>query len=645
MKYSPTAPGHGIPALQTLSVCFALPLFSLSTVHADDQSELTAAEQQRAVVITARRIELDAATESQQVQSVAAPEMEQYGTTNNPLQAVQRQAGVFVVDSPGGTSVLSIRGTANGDNQILLDGIPFNDPSTPNGQVAFSALPGSMTQRVEILKGSQPIYGTRAVGGVFNYQSLRPTDAWQALGRFEVGNRETFLGEAQVAGPLTESLGLAVTATGYRTEGFSAQTDAGSEFGSHPDAEPGDPLDLEEDHYRKGDATARLEYQQERLSLYISGIVAKESHQFDDFGQPEDDYSKQDTEWYRLAGGGQIDLGETSQVVFDVAYTELNRDSYGFSFPPPDFSPTRSVTRYKTGDLYASARFHVGVSENWDVIAGLDTLQQSMKSPTVDESANLTGAHVQALATYGDVSFDGTARFEEQTDAGSIFTWRAAASYIFGNGRGELFASAASGFRAPSLFELYDPNFGNGDLSAQENLSFDIGHRTMLMPGLHLTNTLFRIEYTDLISSDPVTFQSINIEGDSFTQGIENALEYRPEDGLFTADLYYTYNKVEDNNGDTPSYKPEHTVGFQGGVHWRAADAWFAVTVDYIDGYKVFGGEVDSRTLVGAVAEWSPVEYLTVYTRVRNLFDEVYEPNTGYSGEPLSAVVGLKATY
>ena len=95
------------------------------------------------------------------------------------------------------------------------------------------------------------------------------------LGRLEIGNREQFLGEAQVAGPLTSTIGLSVTATGYRTEGYSAQTDAGSQFGGNPDAKPGNPLDLEEDHYRKGDATARLEYQDEHATFYISGIVAK----------------------------------------------------------------------------------------------------------------------------------------------------------------------------------------------------------------------------------------------------------------------------------------------------------------------------------------------------------------------------------
>ena len=90
---------------------------------------------------------------------------------------------------------------------------------------------------MDILKGSQPIYGTAAVGGVINYQSLRPTDTWQALGRFEAGNHEQLAGEAQIAGPLTEHIGVALTASGYRTEGYSSQTDAGSPFGGNPDAE------------------------------------------------------------------------------------------------------------------------------------------------------------------------------------------------------------------------------------------------------------------------------------------------------------------------------------------------------------------------------------------------------------------------
>ena len=53
---------------------------------------------------------------------------------------------------------------------------------------------------------------------------------------------------------------------------------------------------------------AVIEYNREHLELYVSGIVAGESHQFDAFGQPNDDYSKQDTDWWRLAGGGSIHI-------------------------------------------------------------------------------------------------------------------------------------------------------------------------------------------------------------------------------------------------------------------------------------------------------------------------------------------------
>ena len=170
-------------------------------------------------------------------------------------------------------------------------------------------------------------------------------------------------------------------------------------------------------------------------------VLLQKSHQFDAFGQRNDAYSSKIPNGTRLAGGGEIDLGAATRLAFDIGYTELTRESYGFSFPPPDFLPTPSVTDYETDDLYASARLHVGVNDHWDVIAGVDRLRQSMVSPTIDESSTLLGAHVQALAAYGDMSFDGTVRFEsqkyaqplgteEQLDYDSIFTWRLAAAYV-----------------------------------------------------------------------------------------------------------------------------------------------------------------------------------------------------------------------
>ena len=81
----------------------------------------------------------------------------------------------------------------------------------------------------------------------------------------------------------------------------------------------------------------------------------------------------------------------------------------------------------------------------------------------------------------------------------------------------------------------------------------------------------------------------------SFSHGIENALEYRPDEGNFTGDIYYTYNRVEDSEGNTPDYKPRHTVGLQGGLHWPAIDTWTALTVDYVSTYSTFDGDIQSR--------------------------------------------------
>ena len=72
---------------------------------------------------------------------------------------------------------------------------------------------------------------------------------------------------------------------------------------------------------------------------------------------------------------------------------------------------------------------------------------------------------------------------------------------------------AATGFVPHHWNELFSPGFGNEDLSAQENLSFDLGHKTLLMPGFtaSIEYSVSHRRYTDLLTFDPNTFQSINI--------------------------------------------------------------------------------------------------------------------------------------
>ena len=202
-----------------------------------------------------------------------------------------------------------------------------------------------------------------------------------------------------------------------------------------------------------------------------------------------------------------------------------------------------------------------------------------------------------------------------------------------------------TGFRAPSLFELNDPNYGNPDLDPESSLGWELGHATTLLPGLSLGNTFFHTGFEDQISFDPTTFVSINLDGDSQVQGLESSLTWEPADGSHRLAANHTYVDAEDDDGATPYFKPRNTVGLAATWYWLDRAVWATLTLDWVDRYRVVGAEMEARTLAGVAAGWRIDERFTVYGRVRNLFDTTYAPNAGYSGEPLNAVLGASAEF
>ena len=134
-----------------------------------------------------------------------------------------------------------------------------------------------------------------------------------------------------------------------------------------------------------------------------------------------------------------------------MAYTESERESYGVSFFTGFFADRIRSALLILTIFYGSVRLSAKALENIEFVIGIDTLQQSATTASIDESAGLTGGHIQTIGTYGDFTADATVRFEDHSDADSIVTWRLAAAYAFGNGRGQIFASGRYRFRAPSL--------------------------------------------------------------------------------------------------------------------------------------------------------------------------------------------------
>ena len=127
--------------------------------------------------------------------------------------------GLAVTDDGafGGVTSVRMRGASSDKTLVLLDGVPQNDPSDPNGAYDFSNLDLSDIERIEILEGPQSsIWGSDAIGGVISL-TTREINGWRASG--EGGSLNTFDGSAAF-GQRTDQWAYGASIFGDRSNGI-----------------------------------------------------------------------------------------------------------------------------------------------------------------------------------------------------------------------------------------------------------------------------------------------------------------------------------------------------------------------------------------------------------------------------------------
>ena len=76
-------------------------------------------------------------------------------------------------------------------------------------------------ERIEVLRGPQgTLYGRNAAGGSINIISKDPTDEFSASGAFTAGNYDKQRYEFTASGPLSDNLGMRLSALRSSREGF-----------------------------------------------------------------------------------------------------------------------------------------------------------------------------------------------------------------------------------------------------------------------------------------------------------------------------------------------------------------------------------------------------------------------------------------
>jgi len=243
-------------------------------------------------------------------------------------------------------------------------------------------------------------------------------------------------------------------------------------------------------------------------------------------------------------------------------------------------------------------------------------------------------------------------RYDYQNQFGSAFTYSIAPAYIFWQTGTKLKATVGTGFKAPSLFYLYDPLYGNSDLNPEQSFGWDAGIEQFFWSAkFSIGANYFYNKFTDMFGFDS-NFKTININ-EAQTTGVEVFANANLTDGLILK-TNYTYLNARDKSEGTPDYnqklirRPENKAGFYVSYTWNNIanmnlDFMYVGKRDELDfvTYPATRIVMPGYFLVNLAAYYDLFSFLRLQGRIENLLNEQYEEIYGYGTAGLSFYGGI----
>jgi len=455
------------------------------------------------VVVTATRTPTELSRTGASVEVITGDELREQGAVT-VFEALEGLPGLIAVQAgaAGGTGSIYLRGAKGEHLLVLVDGVEVNDPLSPAGSFDWTSLSTVAVERVEVVKGPQStLYGSDAMAGVINVITRTPGPRPRARLSLEAGAYETLNAGASLTGRLA--------GTGYRLEVARSQlggvSSAGSAYGNS-----------EEDAWSMWSGALSLERRLGAGSLSATLRGSRSRTDLDDFGGPGGD-DPNSLGWKADLTGTlrwEAPLGEGWSHRLTAAGSRTHRWNRDEADAPAPHEEVRADYR---GRIQALSWQHILEQGPHRLTGGLAVERESGSSSYVSSSGGFRyeerlgereqwarALYLQDQLRIGPVDLTAGLRADHFTDYGTRPTFRVALAAPAGGLR--LRASAATGFKAPSLYQRFSGLYGNAELEAERTLGWEAGLSARL--GQRGTAELgwFRQDITDLIEFvyDPV---------------------------------------------------------------------------------------------------------------------------------------------
>ncbi|MCB0398134.1 MAG: TonB-dependent receptor [Winogradskyella sp.] len=552
---------------KTKLFCSMLCMGMLSIGSSQIEQDSVNVEQLDEVVLSDSRFALKRENSGKVITKITAQELEK-SQGQSVAEIIGRTVGVEIngVRSNAGQNLsYFIRGGRNRQVLIMIDGVQLTDPSQIANDYDLRFLNADQIESIEILKGaSSTLYGTGAATAVINIKlkeaskktfnlNLRSTIGTNQSSDEDDYALEDFRNSISVDGSVGSFYYLASFGQQF-TDGLSA-----IENGTESDA------------FNSYNGNLKLGYRfNNTFKLNAYGSFDNFKTDFDDsFGRLDADnvsVSKQ----YRLGFSPEFTYNKGS-IIVNAAYNDVEREIES-NFPSLFNAQSIVVdvyNRYNFNDTFYTVlglNYQDNQMESFSIPFGETDFSQAINPDNAQFTITDPYANVVYVSDFG-LNINAGLRLNNHSEYGSHLVYSLNPSYKvnldFGYIKG--LASYSTAFITPSLFQLFEPSFGNPDLEPEENQTIEVGVEVSINDKATFSLVYFNRNednFIDFVDTGSFVFQYQNISTSFTASGLEFVVQAKIVEGLnFNLNAAYT-SVDEDLNLRIPEIKVNARVDY-----------------------------------------------------------------------------------
>ena len=579
-------------------------------------------------------------------------------------EVLNDQAGLMIngADNNLGTNqTVYTEGASSANTLILLDGIPLYDPSGITNEFDLNNFALENIERIEILKGAQSaLYGSDAVAGVINIISKKgEKKPFNLHVDLSAGSYNTWQGSISMSGDNGKGQTSFISYNKVYSKGFSSAYDSTGKAGFDKDGFKQDVFQL---NYtikpvKKIDVRLFGKYNKNHADLDAGAFTDDKNYTYHN-----DNTIAGATADYKLNNGF---------IRLQYNYNIFNRNFLDDTLPFPGTTTYQKGTYNGTSgfsELYTS----LNLGKNIEFLAGMDYRQNKTRqvyiyypdygypvlpiSPDSAKTNQLSGYASVFFKSKNGFNLDLGGRWNHHSIYGNNFTYTFNPFFLI-HEHYKIYANVASGYRVPSLYQLYS-EYGNKNLKPEQTASYETGIQ-YYSDKFNARATGFIRNGKDVILfyTDPVSYASYYINGDKQNDhGIEAEVSVKISKTISVSTNYTFVNgkvTTQEMPGKDSSYfnlykRPKNililSLNYQLNKNIYLSTHFKSVSKAYEPQYQAAPYVLNSYYTLGFYCRYTINKKVSLFADFQNITNQKYFVTRGFTTKGFNMNAGVQVS-